>query len=69
MRIRRVLMRLLGQALLVFGLVLTVSAIIGLGNGTGPVEAILIFLAAAGLVVLGWKVWDQSVFPVHRSDA
>jgi hypothetical protein len=66
-RLRRVLLRLLGQALLVVGLVLAFSAVLGLGNGVGPVEAIVKILGAAALVVLGWIVWGRSTAPLHRS--
>jgi hypothetical protein len=66
-RLRRFLLRLLGQALLVIGFVLAFSAVIGLGNGVGPVEAILKVLGAAGLVVLGWMVWGRSTAPLRRS--
>jgi hypothetical protein len=60
-RIRRILLRLLGQALLVVGFALAIRAVIGLGNDTGPLEPILTIVGAAGLVVLGWLVWDRSV--------
>ena len=67
MRLRRVLLRLLGQALLVVGLVLAFRAVLGLGNGVGPVEAILKILGAAGLILLGWMVWGRSTAPLQRS--
>jgi len=67
MDVRRVLLRVLGLALLVIGFFLALSGIVGLGNGTGPVEAILMFLGAAGLVVLGWMVWDHAPSLARRS--
>jgi hypothetical protein len=65
--LRRILLRLLGLALLMSGFVLALTGIIGLGNDAGPVEAILMFLGAAGLVVLGWVVWDHAPSLPHRS--
>jgi hypothetical protein len=67
MDVRRVLLRLLGLALLVSGFFVALSGIVGLGNDAGPIEAILMFLGAAGLAVLGWLVWDHAPSLAHRS--
>jgi hypothetical protein len=60
MDVRRALLRVLGLALLVVGFFLGLSGIVGLGNGTGLVEAILMFLGAGALVVLGWMAWERA---------
>jgi hypothetical protein len=60
MDLRRVLLRVLGLALLATGFFLAVSAIVGLGNDAGPVEAILMFLGAGALAVVGWMIWDRA---------
>jgi hypothetical protein len=56
----RLVWRLIGLVLLAFGFFLAFSGIIGLGNDAGPTEAILMFLGAAALVVLGWYVLDHA---------
>jgi threonine/homoserine/homoserine lactone efflux protein len=66
-RIRRVLLMLLGQVLLLVGFVLAMSGVIGLGNDAGPIETILMLLGAAVLVVLGWTVWNRAGSAAHRS--
>jgi hypothetical protein len=61
---RRVLLRILGLALLVTGFFRALSGIVGLGNNAGPVEAILLFLGAGALAVAGWMVRDRAAsFP------
>jgi hypothetical protein len=67
MDVRRLIWRLLGVALLAFGFFLAFSGILGLGNDAGPTEAILMFLGAAALVVLGWLVLDHAPPIARRS--
>jgi hypothetical protein len=57
--VSRLVWRLIGLVLLAFGFFLAFSGIVGLGNDAGPTEAILMFLGAAALVVLGWYVLDH----------
>jgi hypothetical protein len=70
MELRRLGWRLLGMALLVTGFFLALEGIVGLGNNAGPVEAILTFLGAGALVVLGWLAWDRAtaVSSVRRTN-
>jgi hypothetical protein len=65
--LRRTLLRVLGLALLMSGSFAALSGIVGMGNEAGPVETILMFLAAAGLVVLGWLAWDRAPSLAGRS--
>ena len=68
MDLRRVGWRLLGMALVATGFFVALNAIVALGNGAGPLEAILMFLGAAVLAVLGWLAWDRAP-PAARPSA
>lgn len=59
MAIPSMVRRVLGLVLLVAGFSLALTTIIGMGNGLGPLEATLMFLASAFVVVAGWKLWDS----------
>jgi hypothetical protein len=50
--------RLLGLVLLVIGFFLTLSTIVGLGNGLGPIEGVVMFLGCTLLICLGWWLRD-----------
>ncbi len=59
--------RVFGVVLLVIGLLLTLTTIIGIGNHLGVLEATLLFLASAFLVVFGWKLWDSGRVTAHSN--
>jgi hypothetical protein len=48
------LRRLFGIVLLVVGFFATLGTIVGLGNGLGAVEAVVMFAGCAALIAVGW---------------
>ncbi len=59
--------KVLGVALLVAGFFLTLSIIVGIGNGLGATEAILMFAGCAVLALGGWKLWRSGQLDADHS--